>query len=347
MDQQIKDMMILDMNTNAVDSSFIADQAMQQDQSMNMVNMDQSLIDQTLDQDQTLMNTDQNIEMMVDQSLMNIDQSISTNVDMQIASCIEDRFVPNQQFAQARSLTEGIFDELMLCEATEDWYRLDVCAQGAVLAEVRFNHDLGDLDIELYDQNQVLVDQGATLSSNELALYESAITQPMYLKVKGKTPEQSNHYSINYFTSNCRECQRQSDCTNDTVCDQGKCVLGGCADDILEDNDQSDMASALQATQNDLKICGADEDWYKIDLCAGGDLIVVAYFNQFQNLDLFLYTGNPQNLTQVDQGTSSVNNGDEIVVYSSNTVQSLYLKAIGVNTGELAYSLEVDISGCL
>ena len=76
-------------------------------------------------------------------------------------------------------------------------------------------------------------------------------------------------------------CQRASDCWPGNDCVSGACQpsAAGCRRDTA--NDQPSGAELLSNTASTTPtICGADVDWYRIELAAGGRLLVAREFPQ-------------------------------------------------------------------
>jgi hypothetical protein len=356
MDQSVlpmNDQSVVNMNDQSVVN--MNDQSVVNMNDQSVVNMnDQSVVNMN---DQSVVNmNDQSVVNMNDQSVVNMnDQNLNHQMDMmQVGTCMEDRFSPNQQSSQAVLLAEGL-ENAHLCAGTEDWYQVSLCAQGSAFFEINADPNLLDLDLELYDAQMRLIDQDLGSQNQSLVLFETIDAQSLYLKVKGKTDMAEGAYQIDFYTSNCRSCQSQNDCHANLGCENQRCIFGACVNDQYESNASSASATRIQIdppngtyTLDQLRLCGQDEDWYVFQVCANADVIVAGNFSGILgNLDMMLYTRDQQNQFVLQDQSVHASGNDELVVYQSSIAQDIYLKVFGVGGDlDLGYQLVVDVSNC-
>jgi hypothetical protein len=127
-------------------------------------------------------------------------------------------------------------------------------------------------------------------------------------------------------------------------CNDPDCFSAGYCDDSHEDND--DMANATQGVSNETGLISAylDQDWFAIEVCAGGTIDVdILFTNANGDIDLYLIDSEStvldSGLTSTDNETVSwTNSGSAATVYI--VVQMYTVDAI--NT----YDLSSVIGGC-
>ncbi len=340
--------------SQTTDLFVVTDQRIMMDQSIEMNDQSISnLADQSIEMnDQSVI--DQSMSNIGDQSVGMNDQNLNEMVDMQVGTCMEDRFSPNQQSSQAVSIIEGL-ENAHLCAGTEDWYQVSLCAQGSAFFEINADQNILDLDLELYDAQMQLVDQDVGSQNQSLVLFETIDAQNLYLKVKAKTEMAEGAYQIDFYTSNCRSCQSQNDCHANLGCENQRCIFGACVNDQYEANASSASATRIQIdppngtyTLDQLRLCGQDEDWYVFQVCANADVIVAGNFSGILgNLDMMLYTRDQQNQLELQDQSVHASGNDELLVYQSSIAQDVYVKVFGVGGDlDLGYQLVVDVSNC-
>lgn len=73
-----------------------------------------------------------------------------------------DALEPNDSFSQATSVQDGSYNNLTACASEDDYYELCPGDGKKFDVETTYNPQNGDVDLELYDQNQQLIDSSAT-----------------------------------------------------------------------------------------------------------------------------------------------------------------------------------------
>ena len=140
-------------------------------------------------------------------------------------------------------------------------------------------------------------------------------------------------------------CQSDLECPSGLVCSQGACIQPSLTPDRFEENDDQSTATLLEAgTYDQLTITSGDDDYYGIEVCAGGDFDATITFSSLigdLDLDLLDNTG-----LLLDSSTSV--SGQETVSWSnrSGNAQTVYLNVYGFLGDENQYSLNFNVSGC-
>ncbi|MGC6417669.1 MAG: DUF4215 domain-containing protein [Bradymonadia bacterium] len=141
------------------------------------------------------------------------------------------------------------------------------------------------------------------------------------------------------------------------ACDDGNLVAGdgcspiceveapGCLDDPFEDNDNAaDSAAILADVYVDLQICEDDDDWYAIDVCAGGTLSVQIIFTHADgdlDMDLESIAG-----LSLDSSASIFN--EETVEWTNNGAveETVNLRVFGFSGAENDYVMNIALVDC-
>ncbi|MBE9145418.1 pre-peptidase C-terminal domain-containing protein [Planktothrix mougeotii] len=197
----------------------------------------------------------------------------------------DDPFEDNDLQTSATILPVGQQTFIALRALDDDWYKftLNSPAQASDYVSIDFQHNLGDLDLE------VLTPTGQYLGSYGVSNTEtiSLVGQPAgdyYIHAYGYAGA-TNNYNLNVVTST------SSSPINNT------------GDDQFEENDTSDQATDLQtkllsgeSSFTDLKINSNDDDWFKFTTTQIGGLNDKITINSTQSgdLDLEVYDSNGQ-----------------------------------------------------
>ncbi|VXD15184.1 Peptidase C11 clostripain [Planktothrix serta PCC 8927] len=185
----------------------------------------------------------------------------------------------------ATSLTPGQQTFNALRALDDDWYKftLNSPAQASDYVSIDFQHNLGDLDLEvLTPTGQYLGSYG--VSNTETISLRDQPAGDYYIHAYGYAGA-TNNYNLNVVTST------SSSPINNT------------GDDQFEENDTSDQATDLQtkllsgeSSFTDLKINSNDDDWFKFTTTQTGGLNDKITINSTQSgdLDLEVYDSNGQ-----------------------------------------------------
>ena len=115
-----------------------------------------------------------------------------------------------------------------------------------------------------------------------------------------------------------------------------------CVDDLREENDAPADAGRLgPGAYEDLVVCG-DDDWYAVDVCAGGTLTVVAGFAHAEgDLDLALHDPAGARLA-----FSASADDDERLTFAAANDATVLVRVFGFGGAENAYDLALVVADC-
>jgi hypothetical protein len=255
------------------------------------------------------------------------------------ATCVDDANEPNDDAASAAAVTApSLNGALMKCEDDEDWFKVDLVTGEMFEAFLNFDGDRADLDLYLYDVDQVTeLGSGVTTDDDESIIYTPMATGTYFMKVVSKNRARLGYDLLIY---------RDSDGDN---------VVEGPEDrncpDVFENNDIKSVAAAIPVgTYNDLLLCwesgafGIDSDYYSVFVPDGATITIDILFSQSEgDLQARLYRG-PNSSIAVDQG---VTNTDNETVTATNTggAETYILYIYGHSTGFRSYyGLDIQLT---
>jgi hypothetical protein len=127
-------------------------------------------------------------------------------------------------------------------------------------------------------------------------------------------------------------------CTANCALDTSGCELG-CQDDEFEPNNSTSSATAIEAGEYDnLVICPDNDDYYTIDVCAGGTLTVAIDFEAAEG---------ELKAQLIDENGDALDEANPLTyVNASADPVSVILQVVGVEGAGNDYSLTVAITGC-
>ena len=166
-------------------------------------------------------------------------------------TCAEDSISGNDR-ASAKTLTVGQYDNVALCENTEDWFKFSASSGQLVRAEFEINNRFGEIDVELRDSSDAVVASSATDGNRETISYTASSSGTYYLRVYSRngTPIR-NFYDLWLALGNSTP--------SASFCP-----------DPYERNDERLGAAVLnysaQKSYDDMIACGDDADWYAVSL---------------------------------------------------------------------------------
>ena len=176
-----------------------------------------------------------------------------------LPECLDDLLdePPNDSVADAAVLSADagpVFEELKACPSTEDWYRLDVEAGTFVTVDLRFDHDVGDLEMQLYlPDGRTVLDESRSVTDNERVELEVGTDLTVFVRVFFGVPV-------------IREVPYRLVVARDPG------ML--CPDDANEPDDT--LAQAVQLTDNvpyEGRVCPADPDWFVLRSVPAGSRV--------------------------------------------------------------------------
>ena len=118
-----------------------------------------------------------------------------------VAACIDDDQRENEGPATASPL-EGVPSPLaggVICAFTEDWYALPVAAAGDVNVDLRFQHARGDLDLEIYAEDGMLLGESRGEGDLEHIALRVAAPGTLLIRVDGFL-DARNDYTLSWTT---------------------------------------------------------------------------------------------------------------------------------------------------
>jgi hypothetical protein len=145
---------------------------------------------------------------------------------------------------------------------------------------------------------------------------------------------------------NVSMCTSDLDCPEGNVCEFNLCLPSGPqADDRYEENDDAASAASLLAgNYQNLTLLTRDDDFYSVDVCAGGTLnATISFFHGLGDLELSLKDSNE---LSIDVSASSTDNEDVSWTNRGATDETVYLVVYGFLSASNTYSLNIGIEGC-
>jgi hypothetical protein len=232
--------------------------------------------------------------------------------------CQEDSLEPNNNAEQATALSHEQRVTASSCFFDRDVYELQVQPGDAVVLNLLFAHEQGDLDVAiLHDGVPVDVTGGLSLTDNEQVKF--AVTQPgQWLAVVGQA---DGGGSVDY---------RLTAMIGADICD----------DDVFEDDDQAqDARGAAPVVAYQGVACGDDEggDWFALGELEPDALLQIDadFVHNFGDVDLTLWKGDEA----VAEAASSDN--DESLEFYVEELGDYYIqvKLFGDTSGRNTYAL--------
>jgi len=243
-------------------------------------------------------------------------------------TCTDDSFEPNDSATEASTVEPGLNGGLIICPGDSDWFAVSLNAGDDLTVQLNFTTAMGDLDLKVFrpDDLQTAVASSQTNTDGEVASFSNAPISGLYLiRVFGASPQAGNSYTM------------LVDRTRPT---------STCTDDAREDNDNRQQAAAITDGAISGQICSGDEDWFAIQVDAGGSMLAELSFNG-ANGDLDLDVVGPSGMTL---GSSANNTGgtESVEIDPAPRSGTYLIRVYSTRGSELAYNLEVITvgSGC-
>jgi uncharacterized membrane protein len=241
-----------------------------------------------------------------------------------------DPLEPNDSFQAATSVSDGTYNNLIACAQADDYY--EICLPGDKKFEVsaNFDHTMGDIDLELYNQQQEKIDSSASTTADTETVKEDYVNgaQCYYVRAFLLTlqPMLETTYSLSVNTQNVAP---------NLQCDSA----------FEPNNDFSTAGSLIAATSvsGTLDRCPTnDEDFYSLDLSTGQTVTLRGIMdpsNQGGSLRLQLY--NPSQLPVLTKETGPGTDTAEISNFTATTTGTYYLQVTMTGSQRRAtYKLE-------
>ena len=251
-----------------------------------------------------------------------------------VPDCLNDAFDdpegdggPNENdlVATASLLEEGDgpdYQDLRICPGDQDWYRIEVQAGSYLTVDARFEHDLGDAELQLYLSDGVtLVDESRSTTDNERVELEVGTDLTLLVRVFLALPTVQ---PLDYRLIVTR--------------DPGAV----CADDGNEPDDGPSSASALVSdTPYEGRLCAADPDWFVLRNVPPATQIVgtLEFADSLGDLDLELYRAG--SLTPILRAASLDDN--ETLTYDASYGGDFFLRVVGKAADTNVYTIRANL----
>ena len=206
-----------------------------------------------------------------------------------------------------------------VCKDRDSWFGFEMDAGQTVTVSVSFQHARGDIDIALFDPSGVRQARSTSTSNTESVSWTARDTGRHALRVYGYQGA-SNAVEIRVEGLQQPEAEPEPEPDPDA-----------CPDEPDEPNDGLGEAGSVGSGTFPGAVCGADSDWYRIDM-SGAWTVTITFDNNVGDLDLqALDAGGRQ--TGVSQ---SVTNSETV-----NGRGQGYVRVYGYSGATGAYSLSV------
>ncbi|MCB9651469.1 MAG: PPC domain-containing protein [Deltaproteobacteria bacterium] len=242
-----------------------------------------------------------------------------------IPDCLNDLFdTPRNDDVASASLLEGgpRFEELKACPGDQDWYRIEVAAGTYLTVDARFEHEVGDLDMELYlADGRTLVDQSRSVTDNERVELEAGTDLVVYARVFFAVPSIK---PVPYEIIIAR--------------DPGTL----CMDDGNEPDDgPADAKQLLSDQPYEGRLCSADPDWFVLRGVPAGTRVTLdlTFTDSLGDLDLEVYrAGQTQPML-----TAASTNDDEALAFDAPFGGDFYVRVFGKAADTNVYTLRAAL----
>lgn len=127
----------------------------------------------------------------------------------------------------------------------------------------------------------------------------------------------------------------------DGMCSEPPPCLG--PDDALEENDTPETASPAPSGMVSLHSCNVDDDWYFVELAAGGRVDVsVAFAHASSDIDVYLFAPGADPRHDEPLASSDSTDDDEVLSFTATTAGRYNFLVHGYDAREAPYTLSVS-----
>ncbi|HEY9647931.1 MAG TPA: clostripain-related cysteine peptidase [Chroococcidiopsis sp.] len=252
-----------------------------------------------------------------------------------------DNFEPNDSQNNAADLrtlsgTNNVFNQLTIHQSdNEDWYRFTIGADGTAdnSAQIAFNGELGDIDLQLYDADGALINGSYGTGNSEFVSLDGLIAGQYFLRIYGFAGATNPNYSL--------------------VVNAPEVFSTVIPPDAAEQNDSLATAydlryrggalnsSNLGLTLDESDIGTSKGDWFKLTLPTTGvtgNTVSIAFDHQLGDLDLALFDSNGNELGR-SQGIVNT----ESLSLDGRAAGDYYIQVYGYNNATSpGYTLSID-----
>jgi hypothetical protein len=306
--------------------------------------------------------------------------TITVNYLPRPSECDTDTDEPlNDSADGAGDLSVNTSTESMICVSADiDYYDFTVPADAAGELALSFSHQEGDLRLDLYDDNSMLVGSSNTSSTSspsetvELPFASEDKTYTAVVRLNAGTGTVAQGYTLMATTYDASACTLSEPSDNNSF-KSGQCVgniqtdfpcTGPVHNSPLEPPSLSECSTATDSLSGCGTVCGAsDEDWFRVGTLNDGQLLraKLTYdpgdggVNGRLGLALGRANTDLTSSTFVDYDPNTSNNGVVELSLNAPTVDPAFAREYGVlvrpegslGFSALNYSLEIEVGeGC-
>lgn len=290
---------------------------------------DQSLPDQWIDITGVAAGTYW-LEVVIDPDDNLVESDETNNSERILIELIEgggaDRFEENDDFQSATDLgLVGFVNEPELSIDSvndDDYYLFTALEDGPIDVSVYFVHGLGDVDLEVFDDDQNLINDSASTSNEENVVITAMAGQTYFVRVFGYSGATNPDYDL-------------------VIGGQGSAI----EPDFYEPNDSfagaTLLGTLLDFNTSDLSIHTSDnDDYYQFTAALTGDVsISLSFTHELGDVDLGVYS---QTLTLIEDSNST--DDSENIVISAVAGETYYVRVYGYG-GDTNPEYELTIDG--
>lgn len=245
-----------------------------------------------------------------------------------LPECLDDTLddPPNDTIADAALLSADagpVFDELKACPSNQDWYRLDVAAGTFITVDLRFEHDIGDLEMQLFlPDGRTVLDESRTVTDNERVELEVGTDLTLFVRVFFGVP-------------NIREVPYRLIVARDpgTICADD----GNEPDDVL-----NDAVGLPENVPFEGRVCPADPDWFVVRNVPAGSRVDLSLDVEHSLGDLDLEVYRAGEVQPIQAATSRSDN--EQLSFDASFGGDFYVRVFGKGADTNVYRLRAAIA---
>ncbi|MAD61916.1 MAG: hypothetical protein CMH49_10470 [Myxococcales bacterium] len=253
--------------------------------------------------------------------------SVSIEVTVMLRDCPQD---PTGMSGGTSPLAEGQrLDNRVLCDQTEiDNYEITLDRMGVIEATANFQHNLGDIDLYLYNSANQRIGVADGFSDEERLISPYLPAGAYRLEVKMYTGDGPSTYSVVYTVQD-----------NVMVCEPDSLEGAG--------NNSVNTASPISAGQNySLGLCRNDIDYYTFNAQRADQITINSIFSHTESdIDIRLSAPNDSGGNPLEAWySSSPTDNEQIIVPSAPFAGTYTLEIRQVEADrEASYDLRVDV----
>jgi hypothetical protein len=227
-----------------------------------------------------------------------------------------DTFEPNDSFAQAWNVGRyDQFHQALTIDASgdDDWYRWTPWSGGIASASIFFDHESGNLDIEVYNAARNILTSSKSNTDNEIVLWAAVTGDTYYVRVFGADGNTHDDYDLSL---------NQTGVFIDSDAFEQNDTYTGATN--LKSGDQQHKSLTLD--YNQVQGITDTADWYRWTSLADGRLSVgVSFRHTLGDIGLQLYEP-PTDVSPIGKGIAIQDNatGRGFVMYSEESVQTRF-----------------------